>query len=137
MPKITIEPEIYTYDIDSGHHVSNISYIKWMEIGRLRLLAEVGMPVHEIEKFGFAPVLTRTVIAYKKPLYLGDKIRIELFLSKLGKISATIKFNFIKEPDEIVAEGEQDGLFFSLATKRAHKLTDEQRMLFAMYVIEE
>lgn len=134
---VTIEPQIYTYDIDSGHHVSNITYIKWMEIGRIKLLETVGMPVHEIEKLGFAPVLTRTEISYKKPLYLGDKVRVELFLSKLRKISGKIKFNFIKDTDEVVAEGEQEALFFSLTTKRPYKLTEEQRLMFARYLIEE
>jgi acyl-CoA thioesterase FadM len=38
MAFLTIEPEIYTYDIDFNNHVSNISCIGWMEIGRLKLL---------------------------------------------------------------------------------------------------
>jgi len=137
MEKIIIEPEIYTYDIDFGHHVSNITYIKWMEIGRIKLLETVGMPVHEIEKFGFFPLLTRTEISYKKPLYLGDKVRIELFLLKLKKISGSIQFKFIRGTDELVAEGEQNALFFSLTTKRPYKLTEEQRLLFAKYLLEE
>ena len=44
MAFLTIEPEIYTYDIDFNNHVSNISYIRWMEIGRLKLLEKTGRP---------------------------------------------------------------------------------------------
>jgi len=134
---ITIEPQIYTFDIDSGHHVSNIAYIKWMEIGRIKLLEEVGMPVHEIEKVGFFPVLTHTNISYKKSLYLGDKVRVELFLSKLRKTSGQIQFNFIKDTDEVVAEGTQDALFLSLTTKRVYKLSEDQRLKFANYLMED
>ncbi|GMR05622.1 MAG: thioesterase family protein [Gammaproteobacteria bacterium] len=137
MKLITFEPQIYTYDIDSGQHVSNISYIKWMEIGRIKLLEKVGMPVHEVEKLGFAPVLTRTEIAYKKPLYLGDKVRVQLYLTKLRRISGEIQFNFFNGLDELVAEGKQGALFFSLSTKRAYKLSEEQRSRFTPYLIEE
>ena len=126
MEKIVIAPQIYTYDIDSNRHVSNITYIRWMEMGRIKLLEQVGMPVHKIEKLGFAPVLTRTEISYKKPLYLGDEVRIELSISKLGKASGIISFDFIRDPDELVATGEQEALFFSLET-----------MKFADYLLEE
>jgi len=136
MEIITIEPQIYTYDIDSNHHVSNITYIKWMEIGRIKLLEEIGMPIHEIEKQGFAPALTRTEITYKKPLYLGDKVRVDLYLTKLRKTSACMKFKFVKDEDEVVAEGEKDGVFFTLDTKRVYRLSDEQRQLFAIYLLE-
>ena len=137
MQSVEIEPQIYTYDIDSGRHVSNITYIKWMEIGRIKLLEEAGMPVHELEKLGFAPVLTKTEISYKKPLYLGDKVRIELFFITLRKISGILQFNFFNEQGEIVAEGKQEALFFSFSTKRPYKLSEEQRLKFAKFLIEE
>ncbi len=137
MEIIKIKPEIYTFDIDSGRHVSNISYIKWMEIGRIKLLEKVGMAVHEIEKAGFFPVLTHTDISYKKPLYLGDEIRVELFLSKLRKISGRIQFNFIKDTDELVAVGTQDAVFLSLDTKRVYKLSDVQLRKLSKHLIEK
>jgi len=136
MAFLTIEPEIYTYDIDFNNHVSNISYIRWMEIGRLKLLEKIGMPVHEIEKQGFAPVLARTEISYKKPLLLGDKVRVEVGISKLKKISGTLAFNFFCG-DEIVAEGEQDALFISVETRKVYRLTEDQRSRFEAYLVNE
>jgi acyl-CoA thioester hydrolase len=136
MPFLTIEPEIYTYDIDFNNHVSNISYIRWMEVGRLKLLERIGMPVHEIERQGFAPVLARTEISYKKPLLLGDKVRVEVGISKLRKISGTLAFKFICG-DEIVAEGEQDALFISVETRKVYRLTKDQRSRFEAYHVNE
>ncbi|MEO6147781.1 MAG: acyl-CoA thioesterase [Sulfuriferula sp.] len=72
MKKIEYTKPIYTYEIDAGQHVSNIAYIQWMEVGRLRLLEEVGLPIHEIKTKGFVPALVRTEINYKKPLLIGD-----------------------------------------------------------------
>ncbi|MDX1335693.1 MAG: thioesterase family protein [Gammaproteobacteria bacterium] len=136
MATLIIEPEIYTYDIDFNNHVSNISYIRWMEIGRLKLLESIGLPVHEIGKQGFAPVLARTEISYRKPLLLGDKLHVEVSISKLRKISGSIRFRFICD-DELVAEGEQDALFISVDTKRVYKLTEDQRSRFETYLNEE
>ncbi len=136
MKKIIIKPEIYTFDIDASQHVSNISYIKWMEMGRNKLLTEAGMTFDEIGRQGFAPTLTHTEIQYKKALYIGDTIRIELFLTQLKKISGTIQFNFFNQHDELVAEGKQGALFFSLETKRPYRLTEEQRLKFTEYLLK-
>lgn len=137
MKTVTIRPEIYSYNIDSGRHVSNIVYIKWMEIGRLKLLEEIGMPIHELEGIGVAPALMHTDIRYKKPLYLGDKVRVELYMTELRKISGKMKFTFFRGEDEIVAEGEQEAVFFNLESKRPYRLTEEQRSLIAEYLKED
>lgn len=134
MPILSFEPGIYTYNIDAGQHVSNIAYIQWMEIARLKLLDKAGLSVHEIKKRGIAPVLRSTEITYSKPLYLGDKVRVEMWISELKKISAIMRFRFIRLPDEVVATGKQEGLFFSLVTKKPYKLTEEERLLFSAFI---
>ena len=133
MAPISFEPEIYTYNIDFGQHVSNIAYIQWMEIGRLKLLEATGLSVHEIQERGIAPILRHTEITYSKPLYLGDKVRVEMWISELKKISATMRFRFIRLPDEVVAKGKQEGLFFSLETKKPYKLPHEERLCFSEF----
>ena len=45
MNKVVFDQEIYTFHIDFAGHVSNIVYVQWMEIGRLKLLEAVGLPV--------------------------------------------------------------------------------------------
>ena len=59
-------------------HVNNAVYIQWMEVGRVKLLEALVMPTHEIAKQGFSPVLVQTHIDYKSPLYLGDRVQVEL-----------------------------------------------------------
>ena len=134
MSVITITPEIYSFNIDSSRHVSNIAYIQWMEIARIKLLDAVGLSLTNIEQAGFAPALTRTDIRYKKPLYLGDQIRVELTFSELKRVSATMHFRFIRNVDEIIAEGWQEGVFFNLQSKRPHKLSEEERQRFDQFL---
>ena len=134
MNKVEYSKPIYTYEIDANQHVSNIAYIQWMEVGRLKLLDEVGLSVHEINDRGFAPVLVRTEIDYKKPLFIGDEAKVVLWLSEMKSISARIHFDFYNQHDELVASGDQVGLFVDLKTQRAYKLSDEERQRFEPYL---
>lgn len=129
-----IQP-IYTFHIDSGQHVSNIAYINWMEIGRLKLLDSAGLPVHRIIEHGFIPVLTRTEINYKQPLVLSDEeVKVTLWISDLKRISATLIFNFLNQRNELVADGVQTALFVNVDNQRPYKLPIEDRARFEPYV---
>ena len=57
---VEIDLDIYTFDIDFAGHVSNITYVRWLEIGRLQLLVDAGMPTPELLAEGLAPLLVRT-----------------------------------------------------------------------------
>jgi acyl-CoA thioester hydrolase len=132
--KIVLDLPIYTFQIDFNKHVSNIVYVQWMEVARLKLLEELGLPVHEVEKAGFAPVLIETRITYRRPLRLGDEARVELWFSKLGKASAWMEFRFYGPGGELAATGRQKGLFVRTDDLRPLKLSAEQRRLFEPYL---
>jgi acyl-CoA thioester hydrolase len=134
MPKISFELDVYTYQIDFLGHVNNAVYIHWMEIGRIKLLEAVGMPTHEIFKQGFAPVLVQTSITYKSPLYLGDRVQIDLWLSDLRNASAIMQFRFYNNQQALAAEAIQKGLFVDRQTMRPKRLRPEERALFMPYL---
>ncbi len=133
--KIRFEQPVYSFNIDSNRHVSNLIYIEWMEIARIKLLEAVGLPLGELESRGFAPVLRSTCIDYKLPLFLGDKLEIELWLSKLSRVAATMEIRFYRDRTELVASGFQKGLFVSLETERPYRLSDEERALFEPFLL--
>ena len=135
MSRIVLHLPIYTFHIDSGQHVSNIVYVQWMEMGRNKLLEEVGLPVHEIARDrGIAPVLLSTEITYRKQLFLGDKVRMELWISELGNASAVMDFLFLNDKGDEVATGRQKGIFFNMASKRPYRLSEPERKLFSVYL---
>jgi acyl-CoA thioester hydrolase len=134
MNKIFLELEVYSFHIDFMGHVNNIIYIQWMEIGRTKLLEAVGMPTQEIAQKGFVPVLVQTNITYKSPLLLGDRVRVEMWISELKNASAIMQFRFYKEQETLAAEGWQKGLFVDRDTMRPRRLQPEERSLFAPYV---
>ncbi len=135
MEKIIFHQDIYTYHIDFAGHVSNIIYIQWMEIGRLKLLEATGMPVADVmKKGGILPSLAETTIRYRKQLFLGDRVRIEVWLSRLKHVSAVIEFRFYNSKDELTASGSQTGLFIDTSTHKPHRIDKEQRTAFSAYL---
>ncbi len=135
MEKIIFHQDIYTYHIDFAGHVSNIVYIQWMEIGRLKLLEAAGMPVAEVmNKGGILPSLAETTIRYTKQLFLGDQVRIEVWLSRLKHVSAVIEFRFYNSKNELTAGGRQTGLFIDSTTHRPHRIREEHRAAFSAYL---
>lgn len=134
MQKVSFDLDIYTYQIDFNGHVNNAVYIQWMEIGRIKLLEAVGLPTHEVLKQGITPVLVHTSITYKSPLYLGDRVRVELWLSELRNASATMQFRFETPQQKLAAEGTQKGLFVDRETMRPKRLPAEARTSFAAYL---
>jgi acyl-CoA thioester hydrolase len=134
MQTIGFELEVYSFHIDFIGHMNNTVYVQWMEIGRTKLLDAIGMPTHEIFQQGVVPVLVQTNITYKSPLYLGDRVQIELWISELRNASAIMQFRFRNQQQTLAATGWQKGLFVDRDTMRPRRLRSEERALFAPYV---
>ena len=137
MKKVTFDLEVYTFQIDFVHHLSNIVYIEWMEIGRLKLLEAAGLPAQELEKSKVFPVLVSTEITYKQPIYYGDSVTAEVWISKLNLTSAIIEFRFYKNNGILTALGSQKGLFINGESNKPFRLTAEHRSKFEKYLISE
>jgi len=132
--KLRFEVPIYTYNIDFARHVSNIAYVQWMEIGRIKLLEAIGMPVAEIYRAGVAPILIETQIVYKQPLYLGDTVSVEVWVSELGHASAWMEFRFYGKAGALAAVGRQKGTFVGTETLRPLRLKPDQRRAFERFL---
>lgn len=134
MPILHYNLEIFPYDIDFMGHVNNAVYVRWMEIGRTKLLETVGLPIAEIAQQGFVPVLVHTAITYKSPLHLGEPVQAMLWLAELRQASATMAFRF-SSGTRLAAEGQQRGLFVHRTSGRPRRLSPPEKALFEPYVV--
>jgi acyl-CoA thioester hydrolase len=138
MAKSVVEFEVYTFHIDFSGHVSNIVYVQWMEIARLKLLEAVGFSVPEMAtEHGVIPVLTETQIVYRKALYLGEKVRVEACIAELKPASAWVEYEFFNANGELAATGRQKGVYLYRDTLRPYRLTAEERERFRPYLKDE
>ncbi len=132
--RVEFELPVHTFQIDFAGHVSNIVYIQWMEIARTRLLEAAGLPVGELFERGIVPVLAGTRIEYLKPLRLGERVRIETWLSELKGATACIEVRFRNGEGELVAGGANRGVFIRRDSGRPLKMTGEFRSAFGPFV---
>jgi len=137
MNKLVYEKTAYTFDIDFAGHVNNAVYLRWLEVGRTKLLEAIGLPLETVKQKGFYPVLTHTEIHYKKPVFISETVRIELWVSHVTKIRALLEFRIYNPKGEVVVTAKQGGAFISLETGRPHRLTEEERSMFETYLNEK
>jgi len=135
--KIIFEQRVYTYQIDYVGHLSNIIYIEWMEIGRTKLLEEIGLPLDKLALKGIAPILVQTDIRYKKALYVNEKVKIEIWISEITNASVIMKFNFYNSKGKLAAFGSQRGLFIHRDTVKPYRVTNEERKAFEQVLVKE
>jgi acyl-CoA thioester hydrolase len=134
MKKLNLDLSIYTFDIDFAGHVGNNVYLQWVEMGRCKFLESVGFPIHMVIDSGIAPVIANTNITYKKPLYLGDQVSLQFWLSKLEKVIHVIEFRFYNGDGVMAATGHQKGVFVNAKTLRPAAMSDDMRALFLPYL---
>ncbi len=134
MKKLNLDLSIYTFDIDFAGHVGNIVYLQWAEMGRCKFLEEVGFPIKTVIASGIVPVIASTNITYKKPLYLGDQVSLEVWLSKLEKVTHVIEFRFYDADGILAATAHQKGVFVNVETLRPSAMPDDIRALLIPYL---
>ncbi len=126
MAKLTYEETVYTFDIDFAGHVNNAVYIRWLEEGRTKLLEAVGFPIAELVESGTFPVLVHTEIYYKRPLFLGESVRIEGWVSKPSKVRIYLDFEIFNQEGELAAHAHQTAAFVDGEKMKPRRLTQEE-----------
>jgi YbgC/YbaW family acyl-CoA thioester hydrolase len=101
-PRIRTEIEVMFFDTDCGGVVSNIAYLRFVEIARTKLAEELGLPLAEMAKTQRYPVVVRTEINYKRAAKLGDKLIVEGWLDDLQRARFWCAFQITRSPDNSV-----------------------------------
>src|SRR6478735_6664641 len=72
-PRVRTEVQVMFFDTDCGGVVSNIAYLRFIEIARTLLGEELGLMLTEMAATQKYPVVVRTEIDYRRPAKLGDR----------------------------------------------------------------
>jgi acyl-CoA thioester hydrolase len=132
---VAFTERVYTFHIDFNGHVSNIVYVQWMEIARNRLLDAMGLSVHHIRRTGFSPVLIETHVTYKQPVFLGDTVTVEIWLTDVTPLYAWMAIRITRSDGHVAAIGKQRGVFVNLETGRPRRLRSDELAQFRAYLL--
>jgi len=99
-PRIRTEVQVMFFDTDCGGVVSNIAYLRFVEIARTLLAEELGLRLAEMAKTQIYPVVVKTEIDYRRAAKLGDKLVIEGWLDDLQRARFWSAFRITRPADE-------------------------------------
>jgi len=107
-PRIRTEVQVMFFDTDCGGGVSNIAYLRFIEIARTLLAEKLGLPLADMAKTQKYPVVIRTEIDYRCAAKLGDRLVIDGWLDQLQRARFWCAFRITRPADDaLIAECRQ------------------------------
>ena len=102
VPRIRTELQVMFFDTDCGGVVSNIAYLRFIEIARTHLAEELGLALVEMAERRTYPVVVRTEIHYRRAAKLGDRLLIEAWLDRLERVRFWCAFRITRLEDNVL-----------------------------------
>src|SRR5438477_2791188 len=107
-PRIGTEVQVMFFDADCGGVVSNIAYLRFIEIARTQLAEKLGLHLADMAETQQHPVVVRTEIDYRRSAKLADRLVIDGWLDQVERARFWCAFRIIRpEDDALIAECRQ------------------------------
>jgi len=107
-PRIRTEVRVMFFDTDCGGVVSNIAYLRFIEIARTLLAEKLGLRLAQMNEDKKYPVVVRTEIDYRRAAKLGDRLVVEGWLDQLERVRFWCAFRIVRPDDDaLIAECRQ------------------------------
>jgi YbgC/YbaW family acyl-CoA thioester hydrolase len=124
-PRIRTEVQVMFFDTDCGGVVSNIAYLRFIEIARTHLAEELGLALAEMAQKQTYPVVVRTEIDYRRAATLGDRLVIEGWLDRVERARFWCAFRITRPKDDtLVAECRQMLALIEMPTGKLLRLPE-------------
>jgi YbgC/YbaW family acyl-CoA thioester hydrolase len=125
-PRARVEVQVMFFDTDSGGVVSNIAYLRFIEIARTALAEKLGLPLSEMDQTKLYPAVVRTEIDYRRPAKTGDRLAVEAWLDELRRARFWCGFRITRPSDEtLIADCRQMVALVQMPAGRATRLPDD------------
>jgi YbgC/YbaW family acyl-CoA thioester hydrolase len=125
-PRIRTELQVMFFDTDCGGVVSNIAYLRFIEVARTLLAEELGLRLAEMAHTQRYPVVVRTEIDYRRGAKLGDRLVIDGWLDRLERARFWCAFRVTRPKDEtLIAECRQLLALIELPAAKLLRLPDQ------------
>jgi YbgC/YbaW family acyl-CoA thioester hydrolase len=101
-PRIRTDVQVMFFDTDCGGVVSNIAYLRFIEIARTNLAEQLGLALVEMAQKQTYPVVVRTEIDYRRAARLGDRLVIEGWLDRVERARFWCAFRMTRPHDNVL-----------------------------------
>ncbi len=125
-PRIRTEVQVMFFDTDCGGVVSNIAYLRFIEIARTLLAEELGLRLTQMNENKKYPVVVRTEIDYRRGAKLGDRLVVEGWLDQLERVRFWCGFRIVRPDDDaLIAECRQMVALIELPAAKLLRLPED------------
>lgn len=97
--------DVRYYETDLMGIVHHSNYVRYFECGRVQMLADMGLPIHEIERAGIMLPVVSVECNYKLPTKMGDRLRIVSKIEKIPMAKMEIRNEIYNHNNELVCFG--------------------------------
>lgn len=104
MIKTRITEKVRYSETDQMGIVHHSNYARFYENGRVDLMAQIGIPYHEMENSGVIMPVVSVESQFIRPLYFGQTFEVETIVEALPTARLTV-FSNIYVDDELVHKG--------------------------------
>jgi YbgC/YbaW family acyl-CoA thioester hydrolase len=124
-PRVRTDVQVMFFDTDCGGVVSNIAYLRFVEIARTHLAEELGLALVEMAQKQTYPVVVRTEINYRRAARLGDRLVIDGWLDCVERARFWCAFRITRPEDNaLIAECRQMLALIEIPTGKLLRLPE-------------
>ena len=99
-PRQRTEEQVMFFDTDCAAVVHNLAYLRFIETNRTLLAEKLGLPLVQMTEEKRYPVVVRTEIDYRRAAKLGDKLVIDGWLDRVGRVRFWCAFRITRAGDD-------------------------------------
>jgi len=92
------------YELDPYGHLNHSAYVQLFETGRIEMLEQAGLALHEIEKNNFRFVVSQIETAFLKPVEAGSFLTIETEILEMRRASSLWWQQIMDETDVVATQ---------------------------------
>ncbi len=130
-PRIHTDVQVMFFDTDCGGVVSNIAYLRFIEIARTHLAEKLRLELVEMAQKQTYPVVVRTEIDYRRAAKLGDRLVIEGWLDRVERARFWCAFHITRPQDNaLIAECRQMLALIEMPTGKLLRLPEHWKTYY-------
>lgn len=120
MEKFIQDIQVRWSDLDPNVHLRHSVYYDWGAFCRVSFLEQQGLTAETMQRLGFGPILFREECVFRKEIRMGDKVMIDLQLTKAKKDFSrwSIRHIITKNNDIIAAVLSVDGAWIDVVKRK-------------------
>lgn len=97
--------EVRYAETDQMGVVYHANYLIWMELGRTKLIEDLGFRYADMEAVGILSPVMDIQASYKSPIRYGDKVKVRTWIDMYDGLRVVYNYEIVNGKGEVAATG--------------------------------